>query len=149
MTYRPPLAVALVVLGGTASPGTEPATPPSLGAALTVRLTAGRSTYAMGEIIPLELEFRGRAGPDYFFSTASGDRLGGGRERYEVTPAGGSDDPLREYYSSVGIVGSIPSGWHPLDGSPFVVRVHLNEWVRFTKPGEYRLVVESTRLGRY
>ena len=32
---------------------------------------------------------------------------------------------------------------------PSSLRVHLNEWVRFTKPGTYRLVVESTRLERY
>jgi hypothetical protein len=149
MNFRPSLAIALVVLGGIASAGTEPDPRPAVDAALTVRLTAGKSTYAMGEIIPLELEFRGRAGPDYYFSTATGDRLGGGRERYEVAPAGGSDDPMAEFLSSVGIVGSIPSGWHPLDGSPFVVRVHLNEWVRFTKPGSYRLSIESTRLDRY
>ena len=114
-------------------------------ATLTVRLTAGKSTYAMGEIIPLELEFRGRAGPDLLYFSTGQMR----HERYVVTPEGGADDPLREYYSSVGVVGGGLSGWHPLDGTPFVLRVQLNEWVRFTKPGEYRLVVESTRLGRY
>ena len=70
-------------------------------------------------------------------------------ERYGVTPGGGSDDPMAELLSSVGVVGSVLSGWHPLDGSPFALRVHLNEWVRFTKPGTYRLVVESRRLERY
>jgi len=118
-------------------------------AALTVRLPARKSTFAMGEIIPLELEFCGRAGPDYYFSTATGDRLALSRERYEVTPAGGSDDPMAELLSSVGIAGSVLSGWHPLDGSPLILRVHLNQWVRFTKPGSYRLVVQSTRLERY
>lgn len=146
MTYRPSLAIAiaLVVLGGTASAGTEPAPPPTVDAALTVRFTAGKSTYAVGELIPLELEFRGRAGPDHFFSTGQMRR-----ERYVVTPEGGADDPLREYYSSVGVVGGGLSGWHPLDGTPFVLRVQLNEWVRFRKPGTYRLVVESRRLERY
>jgi hypothetical protein len=118
-------------------------------AALTVRLPARKSTFAMGEIIPLELEFCGRAGPDYYFSTATGDRLALSRERYEVTPAGGSDDPMAELLSSVGIAGSVLSGWHPLDGSPLILPVHLNQWVRFTKPGSYRLVVQSTRLERY
>ncbi len=79
MTYRPSLAIALLVLGGTASAGTEPAPPPAVDATLTVRLTAGKSTYAMGEIIPLELEFRGRAGPDYFFSPLLLDRPDGTR----------------------------------------------------------------------
>ena len=139
--------VALVA--GAGALGATPQAPPDVDATLTVRLPAGKSTYAVGELIPLELEFRGRAEPDYFFSTTSGDRLGGGGERYEVTPAGGSDDPMAEFFSSVGIVGSILSSWHPLDGSPLVIRVHLNEWVRFTRPGEYRLVAESTRLGRY
>ena len=148
MTYRPSLAIALVVLGGTPSAGTEPAPPPAVDATLAVRLTAGKSTYAMGELIPLELEFRGRAGPDYFFYLYfSTGRMG--HERYVVTPDGGADDPLPEYYSSVGVVGSGLSGWHPLDGTPFVFGVLLNEWVRFTKPGEYRLVVESSRLARY
>ena len=37
----------------------------------------------------------------------------------------------------------------PLDGTPFVLRVSLNDWVRFTRPGDYRLVVTSRRLQRY
>ncbi len=119
-------------------------------ASLTVRLAAGKSVYAIGELIPLDLEFRGRADADYYFSTGMYDRSGRmGIERYAITPAGGSDDPLTEYFSSVGIIGGGFSGWHPLDGSPFVLRVHLNEWVRFTRPGDYRLVVSSSRLERY
>lgn len=140
----------LALVAGAGTLGATPQAPPEVDATLTVRLTAGKSTYALGELIPLELEFRGRAGSDYFFSTASYDRSGRmGHERYVITPEGGADDPLREYYSSVGVVGGGLSGWHPLDGTPFVLRVHLNEWVRFRKPGTYRLVVESRRLERY
>jgi hypothetical protein len=78
-----------------------------------VRLTAGKPIYAIGEINPLELELRGRAGPDYSFSTATGDCLGLALERYGVTPAGGSDDSMAELRSSVGVVGSVLSGLHP------------------------------------
>ena len=49
----------LLVAVGAASPALA-----KVDATLTVRLSAGKSTYAMGELIPLELEFRGRAGPD-------------------------------------------------------------------------------------
>lgn len=148
MTRSVLLAIVLAAPGGHAAAGPDP--PEAVDATLTVRLPAGRSTFAMGEIVPLDLEFRGRAGPDWYFSTASYDRSGRmGHERYLVTPAEGHDDPLEEYYASVGVIGGGLSSWHPLDGTPFVLRVRLNEWVRFTRPGEYRLVVESQRLGRY
>jgi hypothetical protein len=138
--------VALVLAAGTV--GATPQAPPDVDATLTVRLAAGKSTYAVGELIPLELEFRGQAGPDWFFSTV-GEGLLLGRERYVATPADGHDDPFAEYLASAGVVGSVLSGWHPLDGTPFVVGARLNDRVRFTKPGDYRLVVESSRLERY
>jgi hypothetical protein len=102
----------------------------------------------MGELIPLELEYSGRGSPDYYIDTASYDR--GGRlmhEQYDVTPASGAVDPLAG--AAMGGLGGLSSS-HPLDGTPFRLRVHLNEWVRFTAPGQYRLVVStSMRLRRH
>jgi hypothetical protein len=142
------LAVATAVLDGPARAETGPAA--AVNAALTVRLEAGKTTYAVGELVPLELEFRGQADPDHYFSTASYEGLGRmSPERCRIEPEAGWVDPLADYVSSAGIVGSIASSWHPLDGTPLVLRAHLNEWVRFTKPGDYRLVVESRRLERY
>ena len=142
----------LLVLGATlGAPGAEGGAPPSaasVDATLTVRLATGRSTYAVGERIPLELAFRGRAGADYYFSTSSGDR-GPGLERFLVTPGDGVLDPLEDLFSSFGIAGSVLSGWQPLDGTPLVLRADLNEWARFTRPGEYQLSLESRRLQRY
>ena len=130
-----PAFVAVAALN--ASSGGELAPLLEVDATLTVRLSAGKSTYATGELIPLELEFRGRADADYYFSTSSADRLRSmGRERSAVTPTVGVDDPLSEYFSSVGVVGSVVSGWHPLDGTPLVLRACLNDWVRFTRPGD-------------
>jgi hypothetical protein len=142
--------LAFVAAAAAAAPvGGDPSPPVPVDASLTVRLAAGKSVYALGELIPLELEFRGRADADYYLSTGMYDRSGRtGVERYAITPAGGSDDPLAEFFSSVGIVGGGFSGWQPLDGSPLVLRVHLNDWVRFTRPGDYRLVVSSSRLER-
>src|SRR5512137_1770722 len=111
-------AALLAGLAGGPWARAETGPPEAVEATLTVRLAADKSTYALGELIPLELEFRGRAGPDWNFNTM-GDGLWRGPERYVVTPAGGHDDPFAEYFSSVGIVGSVLSGWHPLDGTPF------------------------------
>ena len=112
-TLRNALCALLAAGAAAASSGASSSAPTAVDATLNVCLTAGKPIYAIGELIPLELELRGRAGPDYFFSTATGDRLGLGLERYGVTPAGGSDDPMAELRSSVGVVGSVLSGWHP------------------------------------
>ena len=147
-----PLSWLLALAASLAAGGANdaPDSPTSVDATLTVRLVADKSTYAVGELIPVELEFRGHAGPDYHFTTASYDRSGRpGLERYVVTPRGGSDDPLADHFASFGSVGGGLSGWAALDGTPFVVRGCLNEWVRFTRPGRYQLVVESRRLRRY
>ncbi|MEZ5318908.1 MAG: hypothetical protein R2752_16025 [Vicinamibacterales bacterium] len=40
-------------------------------------------------------------------------------------------------------------GFHPLDGSPLVIRATLNDWIRFRRPGRYILTVSSSRLHRY
>lgn len=121
----------------------------AVSATLSVRLAAGKSTYFLGETIPLELEFRGRAAPDFYFSTASVERRPGGHERFVVTPEEAVEDPLNDYFSSFGFVGSILSSWHPLDGTPLVLRAELNQWLRFTRPGAYDLSVVSRRLERY
>ena len=137
----------VVAFAGSARGFAQPSSPVAVDAALTVRLSAGKTTYALGELIPLELEFRGRADPDWYFST---EPAGRGTEQYLVTPADGFDDPLAEFYASgVGLAGSTLSSWHPADGQPLKLRALLNDRIRFTRPGDYRLVVTSSRLGRY
>src|SRR5258705_2588805 len=34
-----------------------------------------------------------------------------------------------------------------LTSEPWMIKLNLNEWVRFTQPGEYRIVVSSGRVG--
>src|SRR5689334_19003156 len=63
-------------------------------ASVTVRLTANKTAFRIGEEIPLQLEFRGTAGDDYYFSTETYDRSGRmTTERYELTPQTGFADP--------------------------------------------------------
>jgi hypothetical protein len=118
----------------------------------SVRLSSGRSTYALGERIPLDLEFGGQADDDFYWSTETYDRSGRmGAETYEVTPGDGFEDPLDDYFNGglFGIPGGGLRGTRALDGSSFRIHVDLNEWVRFTKPGRYELTVSSRRLARY
>jgi hypothetical protein len=138
-----------VVVTAAASAAQSPPVAP-VEASLTVRLATAASTFAAGGLIPLELEFRGTAGPDYYFSTVRLTRWSPVSEQFLVTPADGAEDPHAEWQAwGGGIVGSLLSSRHPLDGTPFVVRAYLNDWVRFTRPGTYELIVTSPRLERH
>jgi len=119
-----------------------------LTAFVVVRLESGKDTYRIGEEIPLELEFRGTSSSDYYFSTETYDRSGRlFTEQYNVTPAGSVIDPLSDLFAN-GYIGGGGRSEQPLNDMPFVLHVRLNDWVRFTKPGQYRLVVNSARLHR-
>ena len=34
-----------------------------------------------------------------------------------------------------------------LSTDPWTIKINLNEWLRFTQPGEYRLIISSNRVG--
>ena len=138
--------ILLAALGSIAPAAQTPAD--SAHATVTVRLPTGKATYRIGEEIPLELEFRGTAGNDYYFSTETYDSSGRmTTERYEMTPPGGFVDPLSDLFVDGSFVGGLRTT-HPLDGTPFTLHVSLNDWVQFKRPGRYRLSVTSSRLHR-
>jgi hypothetical protein len=141
---------------GTAPTAQTPTASPSSSApfpaSLDVHFASDTVTYRVGEEIPLDLEFRGTADKDYYFSTGTCGVLGRmtSSERVIVTPTDGTDDPLADYYGSAGgFAGSCPEGWHALDGTALHIRVLLNDAVRFRRPGMYQIVITSTRLARY
>lgn len=139
------VVVAAVPVAVSAQPSSVPVT-----ASLVVRLTAATSRYHMGERIPFELEFRGIAEADYYFSTDSCGPFGRLlSEHVVVTPADAVEDPLADLFASAGITGSCLSSFQALDGTPLVIQGSLNDWVRFTRPGTYTVVVSSTRLQRH
>lgn len=120
-------------------------------ASLTVTVAGGRSTFVPGELVSLELVFRREGDFDYYF--AAGMRDWSGRletEEFVVTPAEGIEDPLADYLDVVpaGAGGGLRD-LGPPQGSPLTVRVNLNDWVRFARPGTYELVVTSRRLRRH
>jgi hypothetical protein len=135
------VCVALLCL----SPSFALPQPAEVEASLRVRQVSGQKAFALGELIRLELEFQGRAGSEYAF-LGTGD---GGFETYSVTPAEDVEDPRAEFQAAgMGIAGNFISSPHPLDGTPMLQCVVLNDWVRFRRPGEYRLFVTSRRLER-
>jgi hypothetical protein len=145
MPFARACAVAMLV----AAVRPETSQPLPLTASIVVHVPAGKSSYRVGEEIPLQLEFRGTGEEDYYFSTATCGPFGHvpSTEKVTLTPSDGMADAVAA--SPCGSAYSCPSSWHPLDGTPLVIRVSLNDAVRFTRPGTYRVVVTSTRLGRY
>jgi hypothetical protein len=121
-------------------------------ATLNVRLPAGKTSYAIGELIPIELEFAGKGPSDIYFDTATYDRSGRlDIDQYDVSPRHGAVDPLDDFFRGglSGFIGGGIRGSHPLDGTPFRHRVYLNEWVRFVQPARHEVRVTSGRLTRF
>jgi len=110
---------------------------------LQVTIAGNQQEFHIGETIPLLLSFKSTVREIYEVSTAQYDR--GGRfnyERFVVSPAEGAVDPLSTYTLSLGGLRS----YQFLSPEPWTIKINLNEWIRFTQPGEYRLVVTSNRV---
>ena len=145
------LAVTLAAHASPQGPPPEDAVaPPPADVQLKVETKDGQTTFHIGEVIPLVLSFTSSSPNTYQIDMASYDRSGRlGMETYAVEPKIGWDDPLKLYFNAAGgYIGGGLRGSDMLSGKPTVVRRELNEWVRFTRPGEYRIGVSSTRVYR-
>ncbi len=122
------------------------ATPADVTAELRVR--DGRGRFFQGEVIPLELAFSASTPGRYHFNAADYDRSGRlSIDSFHVDPADGAVDPLWDYFASlVVLIGGGVRGEGPLGEEPAVVEATLNEWLRFDRPGDYRLYVTSRRV---
>src|SRR4030095_1874153 len=112
---------------------------------LDFSVAGSRSEFHLGETIPLQLAFSSTVKDRYQLNMAQYDRSG--RMNYEtfvLTPAGGAVDPLPTY--SDFMMGGLTS-FQFLTSQPWELKLNLNEWLRFTKPGEYRLTIFSSRVG--
>jgi hypothetical protein len=111
---------------------------------LKVSLATKQRDFHIGETIPLQLSYSSAVKNHYQINMAQYDRSG--RMNYEhfiVSPAEGVIDPLPTYTGSMG--GLTNYGFLALE--PWTINLNLNEWVRFTQPGMYRLNVLSDRVG--
>jgi hypothetical protein len=111
---------------------------------LEVSLATSQPQFHIGEIIPIKLSFSSSAKDRYQVNMAQYDRSGRmNYERFEVSPADGAVDPLPHQTGSLGGL----TNHQFLALKPWSIKLNLNEWVRFTRPGEYTLVVSSNRVG--
>jgi len=117
-------------------------------AALVVTTQGQRSTYQIGERIPIDLSFTGPANKQFEITIASYDRSGRiAYESFEVEPGSGWSDPLAVYFGSQSayMVGGF-GGLGVLSPTPTVIHLNLNEWIRFDQPGNYTVIVRSHRV---
>jgi hypothetical protein len=112
-------------------------------------LSAPKSDYYLGELIELDLTFTATR-PKAFLASGgprTGSRFGGMSEEFAVFPAALAVDPLAPTRIRLnGNVGGLWGGPEILSEKPFVVRLTLNEWLRFLKPGPYKVYAVSHRV---
>jgi hypothetical protein len=113
-----------------------------------LRVSTSASVYRQGELIPLELSFTSKNSNEYQINMAGYDRSGRmNYEKFLVEPTEGSTDPLLVYFKSgIAFLSGALTNFKFLSDSPFVMHLYLNEWVRFDKPGSYRITVTSRRV---
>lgn len=113
-----------------------------------LQLSTNATVYRQGQLIPLELSFTSKVPNRYQVNMAGYDRSGRmGYEKFVVEPADGTADPLLAYFKSETVFfGGALTNFKFLSDSPYVTHLCLNEWVRFDKPGNYRVTVTSRRV---
>jgi hypothetical protein len=113
----------------------------------TLATANGRTSFEMGEAIPLELQFRSTAPERYGFWPGSCFRPQGITfERVRVEPSDSVVDlgaPDREPRMGVRQAPSPPT---PLSAPTVKTECFLNDWASFRRPGRYRIEVESYRF---
>lgn len=138
------LFTVLLLLGTAIAPVCAQSTPPvDPKVVLKVSLANNQREFHIGETIPLQLSFTSDVKNRYQVNVAQYDRSG--RMNYEnfiVSPADGAVDPMPGHMGGMGGITSYtflkPEAW--------TIKLNLNEWVRFTEPGEYRLNIVSNRV---
>ncbi len=115
------------------------------GVTLTVGTVDGRRRFFVGEPIPIVLALTSTVQGTYDVDLRDYDRSGRlWSERFRFDPP--VVDPLADYFDrrggSLGGIGFMGG----LTTTPATVKLVLNEWARFPKPGVYRVFVTSQRV---
>jgi hypothetical protein len=136
------LLLLILLLGVATGPAySQSSTTPDSNVVLKVSLATSQREFQIGETIPLRLAFSGSVRDRYQVNMAQYDRSGRmSYEHFTLTPAEGVVDPLPTFTGSLGGLTNhkVLTAW--------TLNLNLNEWIRFTQPGEYRLVVSSNRV---
>lgn len=115
-----------------------------------VMITVPKTEFFFGEVIPLELKFTSTQPRTFLADSRLQDRVGrmNYTEEFVAAPALLSEDPLQGLPGGQGGMGGLSGGPVVLSDKPFAFERVLNEWVRFRKPGEYRVYVVSRRVSQ-
>lgn len=118
----------------------------------TLRLTSSRTQYRQGELIQLQLQLTSDEAERFEASTQVENRWSPTvTEQFHVTPSEGTVDPLRLYENPFlnnerrfapfpGPFSSWPTTW------PATVSLPLTDWLRFDRPGHYRVSLRTFRV---
>ncbi|HEV3216373.1 MAG TPA: hypothetical protein VGZ27_11660 [Vicinamibacterales bacterium] len=114
---------------------------------LTLRTAGDRREFRPGETIPIELEFNSPVPGRFFVRSSTYDYSGRLTiDEYRIEPNDLVTDPMLDYFAaSRGFVGGGASTNLPID-KPVIVRLALNEWFRFERPGTYTVSLRSSRV---
>jgi hypothetical protein len=118
--------------------------------AISFEIFAAKSEFYAGELIPLQLSFSSTQPQGFLAETRLQDRVGrlNGMEEFLLDPAALAEDPLRGLLGESGGFGGMSGGPIPLSSKPLSFDMLLNEWVRFRKPGTYRIAILSRRVAQ-
>jgi len=114
---------------------------------LRLATASAQTSFRIGEPIALELSFTSTVPGRYSAFGSGTDRMGmeALSEVFAVSPSEGTADPLADYFKG----GMVANGffWSKvLSTEPLVVKKDLNQWLRFVRPGRYRLRAVSHRV---
>ncbi len=113
-------------------------------------LTAPKAEFFAGEVIPLELAFTASRARTFLADSRLYDRVGRMNyiEEFIAAPASACEDPLAGLSAGQGAMGGLSGGPVVLSEQPFAFERVLNEWVRFRRPGTYRVYAISRRVSQ-
>jgi hypothetical protein len=117
-------------------------------ASLVISTLSHRTTFQQGEVVPLDLSFTSEKPQRFSINMATYDRSGRmSYERFVIDPARAIADPLDIYFKAFRafMAGGL-TNFQYLSEKPFVLKLELNEWVRFDQPGVYHVSVISQRM---
>lgn len=138
-------SLALLLLFGLTGYSCAQSAPVEGSVVLQVSIVSDQSEFRIGEAIPLQLAFSSAVQERYQINMAQYDRSGRmNYEHFKLFPTEDAVDPLENYQAGVG--GGL-TGFKFLAPEPWTITLNINEWVRFTRPGDYRLTVTSNRVG--
>lgn len=117
-------------------------------AMLDLQTESGKTTFHIGERIPLKLTFSSLSDAEYRIDRVAAVGRGCGSESVTVSPFAGWSDPTALYFAQ-GNFGCAYSGPGPqpfLKGTTVVRTTDLNQWVRFDEPGVYEVKISGGQV---